>query len=158
MQWTPVSRSVCIAGVVGPAPPTLIVKSFMTVVRFIVVLLGMLLVGCDPVARESIKVRLASASEAETAKDALALIDQVMKENEFRPSTLGPQVSDPTLVATYGDAVETTLGCVVFHRRGEIEIEFVQMGRFRLSPQGTRAKVALRGRLVERFGRGEVSP
>ena len=99
-----------------------------------------------------------SASEAETAKDALALIDQMMKQKEFRPSTLGPQVSDPTLVATYHDAVETTLGCVVFHRTGEIEIEFVQMGRFRLHPQGTRAKDALRGKLMERFGKGEVSP
>ena len=143
------SAAPCLSGIVRP---------FMSAVRFIVVLLGTLLTGCDPVARESIKVRLPSASEAETAKDALALIDQMMKQKEFRPSTLGPQVSDPTLVATYHDAVETTLGCVVFHRTGEIEIEFVQMGRFRLHPQGTRAKDALRGKLMERFAKGEVGP
>ena len=134
-----------------------IVKPLVRVLGIIILLAGAVLTGCDPVARESIKVRLPTTSESETAKHTLALIEQVMKEHEFRSLRIGSQINDSTLVAAYGDSVESHLGAFVYHRKGEIEIELNQLGRYKLSPAGIRTKDDLRKKLIEMYGKGKIS-
>jgi len=123
----------------------------------IVLLAAAFLPGCDPMARESIKVRLPNAMEAENAKTAIALIELVLKKHDFQPQQNATQIDDATLVAVYQNAVENNLVCVIHHRKGKIEIELNEFGRFRLDPTGTRTKIDLIGKLVEKFGKEEIS-
>jgi hypothetical protein len=129
----------------------------MRALRLIAFLASAILTGCDPMAIESLTLQLPSGTEAETAKTALTLIEQVMKEHDFRPIKIGSEINDSTLVAVYGDAVEDKLGCFVYHRKSEIEIEFKQFGVYKLHPVGTRAKDDLRRKLIDRFGKVKAS-
>ena len=132
----------------------------MRVPLFILGVAGLLWSGCDPVARETITVRLGGTNDASVATNALALIARVLANDDFNPSKLAPEVrsNTPSLVAAYGDAVELHLGCAVYHQPGEIQIEFNQLGRYHLAPQGIRARDNLRKALSEAFGNEAVAP
>lgn len=111
-----------------------------------------LLVGCDPVARERVALQLPSAAEEDIAKSAVAVIGEVLARDGFSPlqGSLDPNVG---LVAAYGGVGR--LGCFVYHRSGEVE--FAEMGRFQSRPEATKARDAVRQRLIEKFGKDKVS-
>ena len=120
----------------------------------ITVFASSLLVGCDPVARERVALQLPSAAEEDTAKSAVAVIGEVLARDGFSPlqGSLDPNVG---LVAAYGGVGR--LGCFVYHRSGEVEVEFAEMGRFQSRPEATKARDAVRQRLIEKFGKDKVS-
>jgi hypothetical protein len=114
--------------------------------------------GCDPMARETISIRLPSANGANVATNGLNVIDRVLNENDFRSIKIHPEVraNSPSLVAAYGHADEHKLGCRIYERSGEIEIEFSQFGRFRLDSPGIRARDDLKKKLSELFGKENI--
>jgi len=110
-------------------------------------------------ARQSVTARLPNASETYTVPPALAFIEKVLNDHGFRPGTIGSNssIAQPTLVAAY--AGPEGLSCYVYHRKGELDmtVEVQRFGRYRLPPQGDRAKDDLSRKLAEKFGKGSLT-
>ena len=126
----------------------------------LIILGAMCSVGCDPVAHETITVRLPVENEAHAASNALSLIRQVLAKHDFHSNSISPQIASnhTSLVAAYADAVEPHLGCFIYHRRGEVFIEFNQLGRYQLSSSGIGVRDDLRKVLSESLGNARVTP
>ncbi len=116
--------------------------------------------GCDPVAREAVTVHLPSENEATSTTNALSLIGRTLIKSSFQPIEIdaATKSNEPSLMACYGDPLEAHLGCFIYYRTGLVQIEFKQLGRYRLSPLGKRARDDLKKNLIETFGRGSVEP
>jgi hypothetical protein len=126
----------------------------MRVAALLMLLVGAFLVGCDPNAQEQVFLKLPRGAEGdETAKRAIAVIDEVLKQQEFQPSEM--QTNAPYL-ASYSSGVGN-LACWVYHDTGELEVRFGDFGRSTSRPEATKARDAVRQRLIEKFGKDKVS-
>jgi len=137
-----------------PASASSFVKPLMRYVTFIVLVVCVMPVGCDPIAHERVTLQLPSASEAEAAKSAVELIGEVMATNGFRSVSTSVH-SNRTIVA--GFAGTGRLGCFVYHRSDQIQIVMNEMGKFKSRPEAIKARDDLKRRLSERFGKDKVS-
>ena len=121
---------------------------------FIALVACAMFVGCDPMARESVTLRLPSAAEADTAGSAVELIAEVMTTNGFT-RTQASSYSNQTIVASFTGPGR--LGCLVFHRTGQVQVVMQEMGRLRSRPEAIKTRDDLKRRLSERVGKDNVS-
>jgi hypothetical protein len=127
----------------------------MRVAVLLTLLVSGFLVGCDPMATERVLLKVPTGAEGdEAAKRAVAVIDEVMKQQAFRPST-GTLTNAPYLASYYSGV--GNLACFVYHNTGELEVRFGDFGRSRSRPEATKARDAVRQRLIEKFGKEKVS-
>ena len=127
----------------------------MRVALLLMLFAGGFLVGCDPNATERVFLKLPSGAEGDAiAKRAVTVIDEVLRQQEFHPSK--PAQTNAPYLASYSIG-GGNLACYVYHHTDELEVRFGDFGRSRSRPEATKARDAVRQKLIEKFGKDKVS-
>ena len=113
----------------------------------------MVLVGCDPISHESVKLQLPGSAETDAVKTAIELISEVMTNAGFT-QTRASAYSNATIVASFHGSGR--LGCLVYQRSGHLEIVMQEMGRLKSRPEAIKARDDLKRRLSEKYGKEKV--
>ena len=125
----------------------------MRVAVLLMLFAGGFLVGCDPNATERVFLKLPSGAEGdEIAKRAVTVIDEVLRQQEFHPSK--PAQTNAPYLESYSSG---NLACYVYHHTDELEVRFGDFGKFKSRPEATKARDAVRQKLIEEFGKDKVS-
>jgi len=139
--------------------------------EFIVVILSVVLLGCDPVATKSVTLRLTTENAAQAVavdrlqnsevQAALEIVESVVKAHGFSASEFQPSMRQYGMVALYwGEhkADGSTPMCAVYYHpdKAAFTVLLQERGRFSSGSLAVSVDDDLRSKLTERFGKDRV--